>query len=63
MLPLDQGALRVLVEERRRAIVYARRPASSLRLRRRAAVLIYAVASRVAALGAVVDDEPGTVRA
>ncbi len=54
--------LAVLVGDRQRAVARAFVRAPRMRLRRRLAVLVYALGGRLTALGAVLD-EPGTVKA
>jgi hypothetical protein len=55
--------LAVLVDDRHRAIARDFAYARSIRLRRSIAVAVYALGAGFTALGAVLDDEPGTVRA
>jgi hypothetical protein len=54
--------LGVLVRDRQRAIARDFAPVPRVRLRRRVAVLVYALGAGLTTLGALVD-EPGTVKA
>ena len=62
-MPFTPAVLAVLVEDRRRAIAGDFAFARRFRLRRRVASAICALGSGLVALGTVLDDEPGTVRA
>ncbi len=59
----SQQVLAVLVDDRHQAIARDFRYARRFRLRRRVAGAFYALAGAVEACGAILDDEPGTVRA
>lgn len=62
-MPFTQQVLAVLVDDRHQAIARDYAYARSIRLRRSVAIAVYALGAGFTALGAALDDEPGTVRA
>ncbi len=62
-MPFNQQVLAVLVRDRQRAIARDFAFARGIRLRRDAAVAVYAFARAVTVVAVALDDEPGTVRA